>query len=316
MFTDHSEDFQLFLDSFEIKDRKSAEDLDIDALLRLNASEKAAAEDLLIKSIGFGSDPRVPRALHYLNSEKSVPVLKEAIKHKSGLMLVECALALWFISKDDSVFTIFISLLKDNNPDVRISAAFALQNFDKKEVIEALCMTLKEDDVNLVRANCIESLFKIYNLIEWDLVAGRGIGLLRLKLNSNFKNIRIPAIEELVHIAEEKKKGKTAKELGITITELTKSEALKKVLESLSGSAKPEWKDNFDLESMAQLKGEDKEWCIHTLFLLLQRKDIRAVRALTKLNVKGAIEPFRALLPSVEGFLRLEIEQGLSVLIQ
>jgi len=314
MFTDHSGDFQLFLDSFEIKDRKSAEDLDIDALLRLNASEKAAAEDLLIKSVSYGSDPRVPRALHYLNSKKSVPVLQEAIQHKTGLMLVECALALWFITKDDSVFTIFISLLKDNNPDVRISAVFALQNFDKKEVIEALCMTLKEDEVNLVRANCIESLFKIYNLIEWDLVAGRGIGLLRLKLSSDFKNIRIKAIEALRQIAEDKKKGKSALELGITIVELPKSEALKKVLVSLSGSANPEWKDNFDIASMSQLEGDDKEWCTYSLFFLLQRKDIRALRALTKLNVKEAIEPFKELLQSAEGIFRAELENGLSVL--
>jgi hypothetical protein len=311
MFTEHSDDFQLFLDSFEIKNRKSSEDLDIEALFRLNSIEKEAAEDFLIKSLTYGSDPRVPRALHYLKSKKSVPALIEAIKNKTGLMLIESALALWFIAEDTSVYRFFLQLLDDKNADVRISAAFALQYFDKKDVVEALCKVLKDDDVNLVRANCIESLFKIFKLIEWDVVAGRGIGLLRLKLSSDFENIRIPAIEEMIRIATNKKNGKSAEELGITISEKPKSEELKKVLKSISGS---EMQSDFDIESILKLKGEEKEWCIYTLFFLLQRRDIRAVRALTKLNIKEAIIPFREMLNSADGMFRKELENGISEL--
>jgi HEAT repeat protein len=310
--TEPSPYFQQFLDSFAVSDRQSAEDYDITALLALTGKEREQAEDILIERLLQIDDPRSPRALRYLHSEKAINSLQQALTLFNGEMLVETAFTLWELTKDQSLASKIIDVLQHGDLYARVSAANILRHFPVDIVETALFQAIDDPD-KLVRANAVQSILEIHGLAPWETAAGRGISLLGLRLRSRFASIRQQAIAELHQIIAAKKQGKSAQEIGIPLTGVEKSANAKSFIRSFSSrSDQPPWTEDYDLTALTQLTGEEKEWSEYALLYNLEQNDFRAARALAHIGSQKAIAPLREILPqSHEPRLTLEVALGL-----
>lgn len=310
--TDPSPNFQQFIDSFAVRDRESAEDYDITALLALTGQEQEQAEDILIERLLQIDDPRAPRALRYLHSEKAISSLQQALTLFEGEMQVEVSFALWELTKDQSVIPKVINVLQHGDLYARVSAANILRHFPVDAVEGALFQAIDDSD-KLVRANVVQSILEIHGLSTWETAAGRGISLLGLRLRSRFVSVRQQAIVELREIIEAKKQGKSAEEIGIPLKSTEKSANAKSFIRSFSSRVnQPPWTEDYDLAALTQLEGEEKEWAEYALLFNLEQNDFRAARALVHIGSQKAIAPFQEILPqSHQPRLILEVSLGL-----
>lgn len=310
-----SDNFIEFIESFKIKSRDTAEDLNITALSNLHPEEITIAEDLLIEMLSNSMDDRVPKALYYIKCKKAIPALRKNLFKKKGEMGVEIAAALWSLTKDDTIADVIISLLKtDEDYFARNIAAYHLQNFKGAKIEKALLEAF-DDEEKLVRTSSQETFFVITGLNKWTAYNKRGVTLIEYRLMSNFKSIRDPAIVELLYIVKEKRKGKTSKELGLSTEQIENSNNLKLFIQSYRKipGIKP-WQEDYDLESLSKLDTDELIWAEYACFSLLRRVDFRSIRAIVFLESKIAIEPFRELIPNAEGRFLVELINGLWVL--
>jgi HEAT repeat protein len=288
-----SPSFQRFTDSLEVTGRESLESYDLNALFALEGQERDQAEQILIERLIETNDPRAPKALRQLGSEKALPALRRALVEQSGEMQVEVANTLWSLTREPSSITAITGVLQNGELYDRVNAAFSLRNYPPEAVKEALLAAIEDDD-KLVRANAVDSLFLLYGLNEWEQVPGRGISLLGLRLRSAFPSVRQEAVKELRAIIQGKQEGKSPQELGITTNSIPKSEEAVAFLKSIAAPAgTSQWQEDFDLEALGKLQGEEKEWAEYSLLNFLEKRDFRAVRALVYLNCPKAVKPLQ-----------------------
>jgi HEAT repeat protein len=229
-------------------------------------------------------------------------------------MLVQSALTVWTLTGDESAVAPIVRTLHDGETYARVDAAAALRDFATPVVEDALYEAVDDPD-KLVRANAVDSLLAQTGLGEWDTVAGRGIGLLGLRLRSRFASVRRDAIADLRRLASAKRAGATPAELGLPVGPVERSAAATRVQQSIiSKAGTGPWAQDFDLEALGQLTGDEREWAVYSLLLLLERGDARAVRALVAMNAEEAREPLRELAGDASGDLAVAIERGLASL--
>lgn len=285
--------FQRFSDSLKVTGRESLESYDLDALFALEGQERDRAEQILIERLTETTDPRAPKALRQLGSEKALPALHLALDKQAGEMRVEVANTLWSLTRDPSAIAAIIQVLRQDELYGRVNAAFSLRNYPEDTVKEALFEAI-EDEAKLVRANAVDSLYLLSGLNDWEQVPGRGISLLGLRLRSAFSSVRQEAVKDLRAIIQGKQAGKSPQELGITIESTPKSQEAVAFLKSIAGpGGTPPWQEDFDLEALGKLQGEEKEWAEYSLLNFLEKRDLRAVRALVYLKSLKALKPFQ-----------------------
>ncbi|MEQ1703663.1 MAG: HEAT repeat domain-containing protein, partial [Ilumatobacteraceae bacterium] len=278
--SEHSAAYQQFLDSFAVTGRESSEDYALDALGQLVGDERAAAEALLIETIRTTDDPRAAKAVRALGLRSAVPALREAVARANGQMLVQSAFALFTLTGEQTTATSIVRVLRDGDTWARVDAAHALGHFRGPSVDDALYAAI-DDPEPLVRANAVEALLHLTGLSEWDVVNGRGISLLGLRLRSAFGSIRQAAVRDLKRLAAAKRRGATPESLGVPTVEVERSAAAARALRSFgSKPGSGPWADHFDLDAIAEIAaGPDdgeREWALATLLLLLDRGDTRA----------------------------------------
>lgn len=319
-FEGKTENFKKFIDSFIIRCQETAEDYDICALMSLDKKELSEAEAFLINRLEAG-DYRAPRALGYIGCKGAEPALRKALtREKEGKTLVEIACALHKLTGDVSVVGNIIGVLK-NGQDIfaRNSAACVLGDYTTPDTEEALLQALG-DTSELVRTNSLRSYLRLTGLTEWMTAPRRGIDLLSFRISSGFTSIRNTAIARLKEIVVAKREGKSATQIGITITDSGFNDGLsdhaRKFIKSyLPGSVvNPLWKEDYDLDSLDKIEGEEREWVETAILSRLEENDFRAVRALVHIKSKNAAEPFRELIKKAEGRMQLELTRGLQAL--
>ncbi|MBN9388928.1 MAG: hypothetical protein J0I20_12830 [Chloroflexi bacterium] len=293
--------FQQFLESLEITDRQSLESYDMPSLRALQGKERERAEQILVDRLTQTDDPRAPRAILDLKLTRAVPALRQALKIQADSTLVEVANALWGLETDPSVVSTINDVLKQGELYGRVSAAYSLRDYPKEIVTDALFEAINDED-KLVRANAAASLYQLYGLNKWESVPGRGVMLLGVRLRSNFSSVRQEALKELKAIIKGKSEGKTAEELGLTVKETPKSPQALAFMQSLVSPARvPPWDENFDLEALGKLQGEEREWAIYSLLNFLEKQDVRAVRGLAYLKTPRALQPLQQALTESQG---------------
>lgn len=303
--SEHSAAYQQFLDSFAVTGRESTEDYALDALGQLVGEERAAAEALLIETIRTTDDPRAPKAVRALALRSAIPALREAVARSAGQMLVQSAFALFALTGEQSAVVSIARVLREGDTWARVDAAHALGHFRGPSVDDALFDAV-DDPEPLVRANAVEALLQITGLSEWDVVNGRGISVLGLRLRSAFGTIRRAAVTDLRRLAAAKRRGATPESLGVPTAEVERSAAASRALRSLTSRAgSGPWGAAFDLEAFAEIAGGtddgEREWALATLLLLLDRGDVRAPAGLAALGASEAIEPLREVAASATG---------------
>ncbi len=303
--------FQRFSDSLAVTGRASMESYDLDALMALAGQERAQAEQILIERLTQTTDPRAPKALRQLGSQKALPALRQAMVQQAGEMQVEVANTLWSLTRDPSSITAIIQVLRQDELYGRVNAAFSLRNYPPEAVQEALMAAIEDPD-KLVRANAVESLYLLYGLSEWEQVPGRGISLLGLRLRSAFSSVRQTAVKDLRAIIQGKQAGKSPQELGITTESVPKSEEAAAFLKSFAAPpGTSPWQEDFNLEALGRLAGEEKEWAEYSLLNLLEKRDFRAVRALVYLKSSKAVKPLQELAGQSQSRFADEVASGI-----
>lgn len=306
-YSNHSRFFKNFIESFRIINRETAEDYDIHSLLALYGEEKEEAIELLIKQLNETGDPRAPRALGYMECKEAVPELRKALESKEGRQLVEIANALFRIAGDSSVASYLIRVLCEGDTYARIFAASSLCDYKTLEVDGALKRALYDED-KLVRANALRSLLTIHDMLGWDLSASNGLGKYSFRLGIKYKAVRNRAVEELKKIIKLKDAGSSAEELGFSLEYVELSSLQKKLASSYRAfPGKAPWEEDYDLETLELLKGDEAIWGESALLHRLQIDDFRAVRALVHIKSELAIEVFNECIINAEGRMLVEL---------
>ena len=55
----------------------------------------------------------------------------------------------------------------------------------------------------------------------------------------------------------------------------------------------PPWQEDFDLEALGRLQGEEKEWVEYSLLNFLEKHNLRAIRASLYLKSQKPLSPFK-----------------------
>ena len=158
-------DLQRFFFSLERNDSRWREDLDIELLLRLGESDRAAAEQRLLLYLGSG-DPRIPRALKLSLGEDVVARMDELCSNASaplGHELLEIAVALYEYRKDSTSRDLIIRTMEEGTTIARSCALAYARQLSLREALPAVSGALRDDD-EYVRYNALLVLLSLSGL--------------------------------------------------------------------------------------------------------------------------------------------------------
>lgn len=172
--SDRSESFRRFHDSY-FGSRGYGWEPDTDALLSLDAEERATAERLLIEALSRG-DAEAAQGLGVLRSTAAIPALHSALAQPEARLRIQCALALWHLERFPNAARVIIRCMGAGRPaepvddeeldaDLlefeQVDAVCALGEIPTPESANALIAALSHPR-DLVRANAATALGRLF----------------------------------------------------------------------------------------------------------------------------------------------------------
>jgi hypothetical protein len=165
-----SADYKRFLASVHGADPTYREELDMDALLKLEGDEKKAAADLLVERVKEEDDWRVPPALAALNLKRAVRPMKSRLGEAKGRMRLALARALVELGALESIEPTVIEMLDEGDPDEGISALAAADDLESADLARALARASVHHKSPEVRINAGAALLYMAKLDDDPLV--------------------------------------------------------------------------------------------------------------------------------------------------
>ena len=269
-------DFDRFVES--ISDHRNWRDsLDLWALDRvLGEEERKQAEAMMLDLLRTRGDSRAIGALEALGTPAALAAIREALSSPNAEMVAVAAHALAHVDAAASLRGARHAL-RSPDSSARALAVQALRSLDG-HAGEAALLEAIDDDADNVRILATDAILHLYGLQHLE-VRGRGLGLLSMRLTSDSRAIRHAALAELSRLLAQLREGRSAEELGLVVEPAEPSPALQRYL--LSWRRDPGGPgDDFDLEALDALAGDERAWVELSLLSSLDRFDSRVPRAL------------------------------------
>jgi hypothetical protein len=122
-------------------------------------------------------------------------------------------------------------------------------------------------------------------------------------------------MKEFEKIKDGLRQGQSGKSLGLVSTSSSRSSAMERFVNSLRGPFGDEPSaDDYDLEAVEALGGEERLSAEQVLLARLEDGDLRALRALVNMRSRLAIDALAEALPTAEGPFAEEAARALKVL--
>jgi len=299
--------FQAFVASFEapLTNRASVESFNVWALGRLEGVERDKAEEMLLSRLSKVVDGRVPAALAVLGSTAAVPALRAAAERSEGSMLVAVINALRELgAADESDAQRLIDTLRLGVEPARTEATSSLKYFEGPAVDDALLGALTDEE-EMVRLSASLCLFAKYDLDRFAEPPQSRLGVLGFTLQSSLSCVFDEAVNSLRSIIARLSAGDSPESIGLPYSGDADDVRLSRFTESFEDT------DDFDVEAVRTLAGDDRDWAGQVLIFFLGESDLRAPRAMAELGWEVFIEPLLEILPRLEGPMKTEAQAAL-----
>lgn len=289
-------DYTAFVERFVSgSGREALEDFDVSSIVLLRGDEREEAIDVLLEQLAASvNDPRIPRALAALKSDRALPALEKRAATGQDDTAVATAESLWRYYKSPAAAAALVRIVRTSYLDQpRLAAAQLLGEIPGPEATAALLDALS-DKVEAVRGAALDALKQRTGL---DKLPGRGgrLALLTARLYSSLSSVRDAALAEIRTLFTNLQAGKTPQDLGLGREDAPDSPMLARLRNSVfgEGGVRSKAPGKVDLEAFNALTGPERAWGEQFIIQLIGDGDPRGIEAATALHADWAVAALR-----------------------